>query len=99
MPKLTLSPFSVLAAISTIGLAAALAAGSAHATQNNNGGSADGTTCEVVSVGNWYCTIDGKGYYCTKKDNPDKNKDCMPARVIKGNPAAGRINGSVLKAN
>ncbi|MEO8325323.1 MAG: hypothetical protein ABI618_05700, partial [Nitrospirota bacterium] len=22
------------------------------------------STCEVVSVGQWYCTIDGKGYYC-----------------------------------
>ena len=65
----------------------------AHAVQNN-GGSASETTCEVVSVGNWYCTIDGKGYYCTTPKNPDKNKDCMPAKRVRNpgpvlNPAGG----------
>lgn len=32
--------------------------------------------CEVVSVGNYYCKINGKCYYCTKETNPDPNKDC-----------------------
>lgn len=44
------------------------------------------TTCEVVSVGQWYCTIDGKGYYCDTKTNPDPNKNCRPARVAPSGP-------------
>jgi hypothetical protein len=44
------------------------------------------TTCEVVSVGQWYCTIDGKGYYCDTNKNPDKNKNCRPARTVPTRP-------------
>jgi hypothetical protein len=32
--------------------------------------------CELVSVGNYYCKVNGKCYYCTKSDKPDPNKDC-----------------------
>lgn len=35
--------------------------------------------CEVVSVGQWYCTApDGKGYYCDSP-NPDLSKNCRAA--------------------
>jgi hypothetical protein len=44
------------------------------------------TTCEVVSLGQWYCTIDGKGYYCDTNDKPDKNKNCRPARTAPSGP-------------
>ena len=46
------------------------------------------TTCEVVSVGQWYCTIDGKGYYCDTNNNPDKNKNCRPERTAPTGPKA-----------
>ena len=32
--------------------------------------------CETVSAGNYYCKVNGKCYYCTKKDNPNPNTDC-----------------------
>jgi hypothetical protein len=32
--------------------------------------------CEVVSVGQYFCKIDGKCYYCDTGTNPDKNKNC-----------------------
>lgn len=54
------------------------------------------TTCEVVSVGQWYCTIDGKGYYCDTKTNPDPNKNCRPARVAPSGPK-GAINQGTLQ--
>jgi hypothetical protein len=47
----------------------------------NQNGDGD-TSCEVVSVGTFYCTIDGKGYYCTTDSNPDKDKDCVAALVV-----------------
>lgn len=37
------------------------------------------TTCEVVSIGQWYCTIDGKGYYCDT--NKNTNKNCRTANT------------------
>ena len=44
----------------------------------------------MVSAGNYYCTIDGKGYYCTTGTSPDKNKDCMAA-AKKGKPGLPTI--------
>jgi hypothetical protein len=60
-----------------------------------NGGPGE-VTCEVVSVGQWYCTLDGKGYYCDTK-NPDPknmNKNCRaelgtrPTRTPVSTPVA-----------
>ncbi len=65
------------------------------AASRQQGGSAD-TSCEVVSVGQWYCTIDGKGYYCDTNSNPDKNKNCRPARIVPGGPR-GALNPGMLR--
>lgn len=65
-------------AASACTLATALSFGTAGAASNGNGASID-ANCEVVSVGNFYCTIDGKGYYCITGTSPDKNKDCIAA--------------------
>jgi hypothetical protein len=96
--KVSLSVLATIAGATAIALPLCLATGSANAMQNNHGGAND-TTCEVVSVGNWYCTIDGKGYYCTTPKNPDKNKDCMPA--IKRKPVGPIITpqGGLKKLN
>lgn len=32
--------------------------------------------CETVSVGQYFCKINGKCYYCDTKTNPDPNKNC-----------------------
>jgi len=38
--------------------------------------------CQVVSVGAWDCTdSNGKHYICDTPNNPDKNKNCIPARM------------------
>ncbi|GKS57221.1 hypothetical protein YTPLAS18_07480 [Nitrospira sp.] len=54
------------------------------------------TTCEVVSAGQYYCTIDGKGYYCDTKTNPDPNKNCRPAKMVPSGPK-GTIDQGTLK--
>lgn len=39
--------------------------------------------CETVSVGQYFCKINGKCYYCDTKTNPDPNTNCYrkpPAR-------------------
>lgn len=59
------------------------------------GTSAD-ASCEVVSIGQWYCTIDGKGYYCDTNNNPDKNKNCRPARLAPTGPK-GNLNQGMLR--
>lgn len=46
-----------------------------HAAPRQSAGVEEGK-CEVVSVGNYYCKVNGKCYYCTKDTNPDPNKDC-----------------------
>lgn len=34
--------------------------------------------CEVVSVGLWFCKIDGKCYSCGKNKDVDPKRDCLP---------------------
>lgn len=94
------SKLYVLAAAAALALPLAFAGTPVGAVQKSNG-SAGETTCEVVSVGNWYCTIDGKGYYCTTPTNPDKNKDCIAAKTTKGgNKNISRVPGTLkLKSN
>ncbi len=59
-------------AIPTVGLAA----------PRQQGTNAE-TTCEVVSVGQYYCKINDKCYYCDTKTNPDPNKNCRETKCDK----------------
>jgi hypothetical protein len=54
------------------------------------------SSCEVVSVGQWYCTIGGKGYYCTSPNPKDVNKECRAALTMPGGPGLGGLGGSGL---
>jgi len=74
-----------LAAMSVSALVALVNLSVSTAAPRQQGTNAD-TTCEVVSVGQWYCTIDGKGYYCDTDKNPDPNKNCRPARTAPSRP-------------
>jgi hypothetical protein len=49
---------------------------------SNQGGSGQ-STCWRTGAQLFYCTIDGKGYYCTTDDNPDKDVDCYEAFVVR----------------
>ena len=81
------------ATASTAAMVLILEAGSAGAMQNSGGGD-NGITCQRVSVGLWYCTVYGKGYYCTR-DHPQPD-DCFPAHKTNINrfptsPKAGTL--------
>ncbi|SJM92927.1 hypothetical protein [Crenothrix polyspora] len=52
-----------------------------HVSAADNAPTPTKTSCEVASVGTWYCTIDGKGYYCGTDKDPDP-KNCLPAKKI-----------------
>lgn len=82
----------MIMAVVTLSLGGILPSSAAPIRQGTNAE----TTCEVVSVGQWYCTIDGKGYYCDTKTNPDPNKNCRPARVAPSGPK-GAINQGLLQ--
>ena len=53
------------------------------------------TSCEVVSVGQWLCTIDGIKYYCDTKTNPDPKKNCMPAKTNPSGPKSSFNQGEI----
>ena len=91
--------YALVAAAGACAVALAASTASVQAAQRNNGASID-SNCEVVSVGNSYCTIDGKGYYCTTGTSPDKGKDCVAAaKVKKPRVPTGAVNSSgALKA-
>ena len=77
-----------------------LEVGQVRAAINNGGGAGIDSNCEVVSVGNYYCTIDGKGYYCTTGTSPDKNKDCVAAaKTTKPRFPIGAVNPGGIKLN
>lgn len=82
----------MIVAIVTLNLSMVSPSSAAPIRQGN---SAD-ASCEVVSVGQWYCTIDGKGYYCDTKTNPDPNKNCRPARMAPSGPK-GALNQGLLQ--
>ena len=86
-------PYSLIA-ISVLALDWGIAS-TGNAAPIRQGTGAD-ATCEVVSVGQWYCTIDGKGYYCDTNNNPDKNKNCRPARIAPTGPK-GNLNQGMLR--
>ena len=82
----------MIAAVVTLSLSMVALSSAAPIRQGTNAES----TCEVVSVGQWYCTIDGKGYYCDTKTNPDPNKNCRPSRMAPSGPK-GAINQGLLQ--
>ena len=87
--------FALLAVTaSAAAIALALTAGSAGAVQK--GGGLGETTCKVVSVGQWYCTIDGKGYYCDSS-NPTGTQGCIPERKINIHRYPVGTKGGTLK--
>lgn len=52
--------------------------------------------CETVSVGQYFCKINGKCYYCDTKTNPDPNKNCYKettCTAVMTNPALRRPFG------
>lgn len=66
----------VTVVILTVGLSIATVGEAAPIRQGTNAEA----TCETVSVGQYYCKIDGKCYYCDTKTNPDPNKNCRSTK-------------------
>lgn len=98
-------PFNISLSL-LLGLVVAIPSISLAAPRQQGVGIKDGE-CEVVSVGQYLCKIDGKCYYCDTKTNPDKNKNCYKETTcaaattrpgIKGNvrPPAG-MNAPLLR--
>jgi len=50
--------------------------------------------CEVVSVGNYFCKVDGKCYYCTKGEKPDPKKDCYKETTCAAATSRSGMKGS-----
>ncbi len=68
-----------------------------HAAQRQQGMGINDGECEVVSVGNYYCKVNGKCYYCTKKDNPDPNKDCYKETTCDSAVTRPGIKGGMVR--
>lgn len=79
-----------------LGLIVALPIAGLAAQRQQGVGIKDGE-CETVSVGNYYCKVNGKCYYCTKKDDPDPNKDCYKETTCDSAVSRPGIKGGMVR--